>query len=252
MKSWCLKKLFYCRSQRGPKKKVRLSLYKRRQQTLNDESNQVPNASECAKSDVSTSTPNFVRQPNKTIQAPKKRSAVSTPSRARKKLCFGQNYIENCGKRIKLLSDSLVDKLYEGKVLHDFMTFLEQIVCGNFNVSNIAFLLCLERAKLSSMKTTTEMTYSKQTLKFWKVVYRLLGGKAIRLFSGPKHKGQIVLDECRKGYYMPTKAKCNFAVPDVQVLRGCQDDRKMPKIIRPGILSESVEVFFCFLQILGV
>ena len=105
---------------------------------------------------------------------------------------------------------------------------------------NIAFLLCLERAKWQSLITTTQMRFRAVTKKFWLVVYQLLKGKGIRFFSGPKNWGQVVSKEAKPGKYDPKSAEINFAVPDERYLR-CQD-RRFGKLIQPGIMKDSLRI----------
>ena len=105
---------------------------------------------------------------------------------------------------------------------------------------NIAFLLCLEHAKWQSLITTTQMRFRAVTKKFWLVVYRLLKGKGIRFFSGPKNWGQVVSKETKLGKYDPKSSEINFAVPDECYLR-CQD-RRFGKLIQPGIMKDSLRI----------
>ena len=58
------------------------------------------------------------------------------------------------------------------------------------------------------------MRFRDVTKKFWLVVYRLLKGKGIRFFSGPKNWGQVVSKEAKLGCYDPRNAEINFAIPD--------------------------------------
>ena len=75
------------------------------------------------------------------------------------------------------------------------MLLVTEIVNGEWSLLNIAFLLCLKRAKWQSLKSTTQMKYREVTKRFWLVVYRLLKGKGLRFFSGPKTYGQVVSKE---------------------------------------------------------
>ena len=98
--------------------------------------------------------------------------------------------------------------------IQDFMTLVTSISDGSLSPTNISFLLCLERAKWQSQKTTTQMRFRDVTKKFWLVVYRLLKGKGIRFFSGPKKWGQVVSKDAQLGNYDPKCSEINFAVPD--------------------------------------
>lgn len=120
------------------------------------------------------------------------------------------------------------------------MLLIDQLLSGSFSVSNIALLLCLERAKLQSLNSTGNMDYSKETLTFWKEVYRLFGGAAIRLFSGPKHSGKLPPESQR--ILNPSISDSNFAVPDVKVLRNCESINPIPRKVEPGIIPQTVNL----------
>ena len=81
-------------------------------------------------------------------------------------------------------------------VLNDFMIPLRQLVSGSLPVNNIAFLLCLERAKWQSLCSTAAMRFRNVTMKCWSVVYRLLKGRGIRFFSGSKNWGHVISKVC--------------------------------------------------------
>ena len=69
---------------------------------------------------------------------------------------------------------ALISVLHQSGCLCDFMLLVTQLAEGSFSPMNIAFLLCLERAKWQSLITTTQMRFRAVTKKFWLVVYRLL------------------------------------------------------------------------------
>ena len=94
------------------------------------------------------------------------------------------------------------------------MLLVTQLASGKLSPLNIAFILCLERAQWQSLKSTTQMRFRDVTKKFWLVVYRLLKGKGIRFFSGPKNYGQVISKTTTRGNYNPEKSDINFAVPD--------------------------------------
>ena len=135
---------------------------------------------------------------------------------------------------------NLVENLYVTGCLPDFMTLINQLASGDLSPSNIAFLLCLERARWQSLKTTTQMRFRDVTKKFWLVVYRLLKGKGIRFFSGPKNYRQVITSKATRGNYDPKKSDINFAVPDKQYLH-CQD-RILGRIVQPGIIESSLNI----------
>ena len=71
-------------------------------------------------------------------------------------------------------------------------------------------------------------------------MYRLLKGKGIRFFSGPKNWGQVVSKDAQLGNYDPKCSEINFAVPDERYLR--TSDTKYGKVIPPGIIDDSYKL----------
>ena len=76
--------------------------------------------------------------------------------------------------------------------------------------------------------------------KFWLVVYRLLKGKGLHFFSGPKNYGQVISKMTTKGKYDPEKSVINFTVPDERQLHS--QDRILGRIIQPGIIDASMNM----------
>ena len=148
-------------------------------------------------------------------------------------------YVRNCLAMLKRdsLLKPLIEVLYENSCLKDFMNLVQSLSDGTLSPTNISFLLCLERAKWQTLKTTTQMRFWDVTKKFWLVVYRLLKEKGIRFFSGPKNWGQVVSNDAKLGLYDPNKSEINFAVPDERYLRTL--DSKYGKVIPPGIIEDS-------------
>ena len=134
----------------------------------------------------------------------------------------------------------LIENLYAADCLSDFMVLIKQLADGSLSPTNIAFLLCLERSHWQSLVTTTQMRFRPVTKKFWLVVYRLLKGKGLRFFSGPKNWGQVTSNEAQRGMYDPKKSEINFAVPDEKYLRN--QDKVMGKIIPPGVVHDSLKM----------
>ena len=114
---------------------------------------------------------------------------------------WNSTYAQNCLAMLKRdsLLKPLIEVLYENSCLKDYMTLVQSLSDGNLPPNNIAFLLCLERVKWQSLKTTTQMRFRDVTKKFWLVAYRLLKGKGIRFFSGPKKMGTSCLEGSKVG-----------------------------------------------------
>ena len=155
---------------------------------------------------------------------------------------LGRPYIRYCCHELRNVDfvRNLVKKLYRARCLQDFMLLVTQLANGKLSPLNIAFLLCLERAKWQSLKSTTQMKYRDVTKSFWLVVYRLLKGKGLRFFSGPKNYGQVVSNDTTKGKYDPSKSEINFVVPDERYLRS--QDKILGRLIPPGIIQDSLNI----------
>ena len=71
------------------------------------------------------------------------------------------DFKEKCFKELwnELFLRSLIIILYAHNCLNDFMILLRQLVSGSLPVNNIAFLLCLERAKWQSLCSAAAMRF---------------------------------------------------------------------------------------------
>ena len=118
----------------------------------------------------------------------------------------------------------------------DLLTFF-QLVCENrFPFSNIAFQLWLEIVRWYRQDTSTTMRYMDQTKMFWKLGWRIFGGKFIRYMGGFKNEGQVVQGDTEKGNFSPDVSDINFAIPSLDILRDfCPygDDNSKPR--KPGV-----------------
>ena len=135
-------------------------------------------------------------------------------------MVWNRPYVCHCYAEIRNqhMVQNLVENLYAAGCFQDFMLLVTQLASGKLSPLNIAFLLCLECARWQSLKSTTQMTFRDVTKKFWLVVYRLLKGKGICFFSGPKNYGQVISKTTTRGNYDPEKSDTNFAVPDERYL----------------------------------
>ena len=87
--------------------------------------------------------------------------------------------------------------------------------------------------RLSACTTTCNMKYDKHYVDFFAIVYLLFGASCLNVLRGPLHFGQVVSGDCKKGLYLPSEAKCNFAVPHINVLK--KIDMGYPCIVPPRI-----------------
>ena len=121
-----------------------------------------------------------------------------------------------------------------------FVQLITHIAEGTMSCMNIAFLLCLDVAKLHSCVTTTAMHFCRETKQFWEVVYKVCKGKGLHLFSGSKNRGCLQSKAMYRGSYDPAHSNCNFAVPDVKsLIKNCAD---IPNLVYPGILEEAIKM----------
>ena len=67
-----------------------------------------------------------------------------------------QSYKDRCYMELKddVFLKSLIDILFLNNCLNDFMLLVKQLANKSLPVTNIAFLLCLERAKWQSLVST--------------------------------------------------------------------------------------------------
>ena len=80
-------------------------------------------------------------------------------------------------------------------------------------------------------------------MKFWKVLYRMFHGKALRFMSVIKSVGQVLRDSSHIGNYDPQETNINFAVPNTQtIINYTSMDYDFPKKIPPGIITSTLEL----------
>lgn len=146
-------------------------------------------------------------------------------------------------KEITGLIPSVLQNLKDAEKHVEFCVFLRQIVLKKFPLHNIAFLLLLDVAKWYSLKTTTQMKYPAESMEFWKIMYRLFHGKALRFMSGIKSYGHASKGEENIGHYDPQNTHINFAVPSIQSVINYESiSKQIPKEIKPGIIEEGIEL----------
>ncbi|CAG2218815.1 unnamed protein product [Mytilus edulis] len=138
--------------------------------------------------------------PNKChlTKAPKKATYNGSVGKNRRRL-FTDSPEEKLSSDVQLILPSVLNNLNKGGYKEDFCLLLKGIASGKFPIHNIAFRLLLDIAKWYSLDNTTQMQYSSESMKFWKVVYRLFHGKALRFLSGEKSIGQVIDGSSSKG-----------------------------------------------------
>ena len=183
------------------------------------------------------------------VQKPKESTIPHRPKKGRSlnfdcNPCPDEPLLQAAKETINTLMEPLLKVLNEGKLLYDFVLLLKVLTNGRLPCNNIALLLLLERARFASMTNSSSMYYWPETMKFWKIVYKILHGKAIRLFSGLKNVGQVIKGEARSGHYDPAISVCNFAVPEIATLNCLSETSsiKLPTEIPPGIIEPAIDL----------
>ncbi|KAK3103474.1 hypothetical protein FSP39_019495 [Pinctada imbricata] len=140
-------------------------------------------------------------------------------------------------KLIELAPTVLTELSKYEKMDETMLKFFQLVNEKKFPLQNTSLLLWCEVVKWFNCKTTTNMRYSRQTKTFWKLGWRLFGGKFIHFMSGFKNQGDIIQNLATT--FTPESSEINFAVPDENILRSfdpylVQGERK------PGIYTDII------------
>ena len=149
---------------------------------------------------------------------------------------------EKCLEKLsdKKFQQDLIYNLDKSGDLYDFMQLLELLSNGQLPTDNIVLQLLLDRVRFQTCSNTVGMRYRDVTKNFWSIVYRLCKGAGLKIFSGEKNWGQVVLKTSEKSKYAPEKSHINFAVPDEKRLRDMK--KVIPKIVPPGKIYKNIEM----------
>ena len=148
-------------------------------------------------------------------------------------------------KEFMCLIPKVVEVLSKEGLNKEFLNLLELVAKDSFPMDNIAFLLWLEVVKwFKCNMSTTTMRYSKETKTFWKLGYRLFGGRFVSFMTGFKNNNQIVQNVSNPGLFDPMKSDINFAVPDVKTLSAYNPySLELGSGVRsPGIAHQVIEL----------
>ena len=152
--------------------------------------------------------------------------------------------IQVCNALGDLLEDQMVlpllQVLHREDQLEDFMSLLKCLREGTLKPRNLSWTSALDRARWQACTSTVNMSYSKETIEFWTIIYILFGNSAISVFKGLAHHGQVISQDSARGQFSPEKADVNFAVPSTQTLR--KHDTGYPKCIPPGFIHPRCDV----------
>ncbi|XP_066266599.1 uncharacterized protein [Branchiostoma lanceolatum] len=120
------------------------------------------------------------------------------------------------------------------------LRFCRLVEEGEFPLDNISFHLWCEVVQWYGLDTSSEMRYSPVTKSFWKLGWRLFGGRFLRLMSGSRGIGQVVSGEASIGLCHTKSSTINFAVPSVAMLSNFQPYGNFPNTISPGFIEQMV------------
>lgn len=139
------------------------------------------------------------------------------------------------------LIPTALNKLCAVGLLVDFCALIRLICTNRFPLNNIAFRLLLDIVRWYSLRSTSKMEYSTDCMKFWKVMYRLFHGKALRFMAGLKYAGQETNESTTRSVD-PQTTKINFAVPDIHAVSSFESINEIPREISPGIISQAMDM----------
>ena len=86
----------------------------------------------------------------------------------------------------------VTDMMSEYRCLEEFSSLIHLIHEEKYPLDSLPLRLVLETARWFSCTSTTNMWYWEDTLKFWKVGYRLFGDKFVLFMSGMKSLGTVI------------------------------------------------------------
>ena len=137
---------------------------------------------------------------------------------------------------------NVLDELSEYGLETDLLVFF-QLVCENrFPFSNIAFQLWIEIVRCYRQNSSTAMRYMDKTKMFWKLGWRIFGGKFICFMGGFKNEGQVVQGETENGNFKTEASDLNFAIPSLDLLRDfCSYGDDNSNARKPGIYIDIIE-----------
>ena len=159
------------------------------------------------------------------------------------KKLFQNTVSEQTEKEMLSILPSVLSKLRGAGFMIPFCMFLRMISTDKFPLHNIALLLFFDVVRWYSLENTSQMLYSPECMKFWKVMYIFFHGKTFRFMAGMKSSNQTLDMNFRKGHIDPNKTSINFAVPTQKYVTDFETSgTDIPKEIRAGIISQALNV----------
>ena len=128
----------------------------------------------------------------------------------------------------------LIKKMYQSRILNDFMLMLQLISDETLEADNLPLMLAVECAKLQSLENTSAMTYNHETLDFWEILENVSWVRLTTCFW-QKNAGQVKTGECQPGYFDPEKSSFNFAGPSIKTI--LQHHKEINKVMYAGIID---------------
>ena len=160
----------------------------------------------------------------------------SNSTQSGKKKILKRKHESRRGKILAKLKDTkmlqnLIKRLDQRKLTKDFLFAIRAMSSGAIPIDTIPHLAFLDSVRFRRIKKSFNMTYSQKMKKFWHCFYKVGGGPALRLLSGPKGTGDNTLDTA--------SCSINFAVPSLKTLK--QVDTVVNRIIHPGIFHDVLD-----------
>ena len=162
----------------------------------------IPISEECTPTDVSSLKRKTPIAPWKTRKATKRGRLFERHN----------DHLTAARDKIVGVLDSVLVDLDKYKYLEDFVAFFQLVATKSYPLTCIALPCWLDTVKWYASETTSHMVYREETKLFWRVVYKLLHGSAIRFFSGVESIGQVLSGEANRGQINPQDSDINFAV----------------------------------------
>lgn len=88
----------------------------------------------------------------------------------------------------------------------------EMVVVGSFLMKNIVYLFFLDVVWWYSLESIIIMCYDDVVLRFWRIGYKLFYGCFFCFMSGLKNRGEIIINDFKRGCFNFVELEINFVV----------------------------------------
>ena len=133
--------------------------------------------------------------------------------------------------------EQLVMKLDEHNLTNDFLSSIRKMASGELPVDSIPHLAYLDSVCFKRIKDSQRMLYKPKMKCFWHCLYKVAGGPALRLLSGPRGTGE--------NNYDTSLANINFTIPSqstLQRISKSSHNSMPPSIFNPVLETISASV----------